>query len=213
MIDLYAWNTPNGRKVAIMLEELGVPYAIKAIDITKGEQKQPAYININPNGRIPAIYDHLEQTRVFESGAILVYLAEKNGRFLPHQASQKAEVMSWLFWQSSGLGPMLGQFNHFNAQEKSQVYACDRFKGESLRLLSVLNKQLENKSYVAGNEYSIADIMNYSWVETAYKALLKSEPISVDQFSGLMAWKNRLAKRSAIIAAHEKLSNLSTNKY
>lgn len=213
MIDLYTWNTPNGRKAAIMLEELGIPYSIKPINISTGEQKEASYTTINPNGRIPAIYDHDSQNRVFESGAILIYLAEKHKRFIPSELKQKAEVLGWLFWQAGGLGPIVGQFNHFNSLTESNNYSLARFRDESLRLLTVLNKHLAQNRYIAGNEYTIADIMNYTWVDTVFKGGLNQNGELQKIFEATSEWKNKLSKRPAIVSAIDKLSALNTSKY
>ena len=213
MIDLYTWNTPNGRKAAIMLEELGVPYLIKPINISTGEQKEASYTTINPNGRIPAIYDHDNQNRVFESGAILIYLAEKHKRFIPSEPKQKAEALGWLFWQASGLGPIVGQFNHFNSLNESNNYSLARFRDESLRLLTVLNKHLAQNKYIAGNEYTIADIINYTWVDTAFNGALNQNSEFQKMFEATNEWKNKLAQRPAVVTAIDKLSTLNTSKY
>lgn len=213
MIDLYTWNTPNGRKAAIMLEEIHSPYALKAINISTGAQKQADFLAINPNGRIPAIYDHSTHTRVFESGAILIYLAEKSGMFLPNTTRERAEVMSWLFWQGGGLGPMLGQYNHFSGLTGEHSYALNRYQDESLRLLGVINNRLEENEFLAGSAYSIADIMNYPWVETAYQTLLPNKPDTALSLPALQRWKDTIAQRPQVITGMKKLAALSTSPY
>ncbi|MBZ4336217.1 glutathione S-transferase N-terminal domain-containing protein [Corallococcus interemptor] len=170
MIDLYTFKTPNGRKVSIALEELGLPYKTHSVDITKGEQFKPEYLAINPNNKIPAIVDHDAQggpLTLFESGAILLYLAEKTGRLMPTDPRGKAEVTQWLMFQMSGLGPMLGQLNHFGHFASTKVpYAIDRFQTEAKRILGVVEQQLSSRDYLA-TTYSIADIATYPWLKGA----------------------------------------------
>lgn len=167
MIDLYTSATPNGWKASVTLEEMGVPYEVHAIELSKGTQKEPWYLKINPNGRIPAIVDRDEDNlAVFESGAIMIYLAEKTGKLLPTERKARARVMSWLMFQMGGIGPMMGQANVFFRYwpEKYQP-AIDRYQNESRRLFEVLNTQLADHEYLAG-DYSIADIANWCWVRT-----------------------------------------------
>ncbi|GMU00534.1 glutathione S-transferase N-terminal domain-containing protein [Corallococcus caeni] len=170
MIDLYTFKTPNGRKISIALEELGLPYKTHAVDITKGEQFKPEFLAINPNNKIPAIVDHDAPggpLSLFESGAILLYLAEKTGRLMPTDPRGKAEVTQWLMFQMGGLGPMLGQLNHFGHFASTKVpYAIDRFQTEAKRLLGVVDRQLASRDYLA-TTYSIADIATYPWLKTA----------------------------------------------
>jgi GSH-dependent disulfide-bond oxidoreductase len=168
MIDLYTWNTPNGQKVSIMLEEIGLPYQIFPINIAQGEQHSESFLAINPNGKIPAIIDRSVEggQRVFESGAILIYLAEKVGKLLPVNGGDRAEALAWTFWQVGGLGPMIGQWGHFSRSAPEKIpYAINRYLDESVRLLNVLNSHLNNRTFIA-DDYSIADIMNYTWASS-----------------------------------------------
>jgi GST-like protein len=165
MIDLYTWTTPNGRKVSIALEEMGLPYEARPVDLKSGAQKAPSFLAINPNGRIPAIVDHDENDfAVFESGAILVYLAEKSGLLLPAARRPRSVVMQWLMWQMGGLGPMHGQANVFVRYFPEKVPAViARYQNETMRLLGVMDRRLADAEFLAG-EYSIADIACYPWV-------------------------------------------------
>ncbi len=164
MIDLYYWPTPNGRKISIMLEECGLEYNAIPVNIGQGEQFQPVFLRKSPNNRIPAIFDHENNISVFEGGAILVYLAEKTGKFLPRDPCGRAETMQWLFWQAGGLGPMAGQLSHFVSYSTSPVpYAQQRYANEYDRLLAVMEVRLRETDYLAG-EYSIADIASYPWI-------------------------------------------------
>src|SRR5258708_8327196 len=169
MIDLHCWTTPNGHKIPMFLEESGLPYQIVPVNISKGDQFRPEFLAISPNNRIPAIVDHKPKDggkpiTVFESGAILLYLAEKTGMFIHNDSRRKIEIVEWLFWQMGGLGPMAGQHHHFSqyAPEKIQ-YAIDRYVKETNRLYSVLNKRLADRAFMAG-EYSIADMAAYPWI-------------------------------------------------
>ena len=169
MIDVYHWPTPNGHKVTIFLEEAGLPYRIHAVDIGKGEQFRPEFLAIAPNNRIPAIIDNEPADggaaiSLFESGAILLYLAEKTGKFLAKDLRGRAETLQWLFWQMGGLGPMAGQNGHFNIYAPEKIpYAMERYTNETNRLYGVMNKRLADRSFLAG-EYSIADIASYPWI-------------------------------------------------
>jgi GSH-dependent disulfide-bond oxidoreductase len=195
MITLYTAPTPNGVKISIMLEELGVEYKVHHIDFNASEQKEEWYLKINPNGRIPAIVDHeLDDFAVFESGAVLVYLAEKYGRFLPADVKGRSTVLQWLFFQMAGVGPMMGQANVFThyAPEKIQ-YGINRYRNESRRLFEVLNKHLDGKEYLAG-DYSIADIANFSWVRTH-----EWPGIPMEGLDHLQRWLDRIAGRPAVI--------------
>lgn len=183
MIDLYTFTTPNGRKVSIALEELGLPYNVHVVDITKGDQFKPEFLAINPNNKIPAIVDPqgpgAKPFSVFESGAILLYLAEKTGKLLPQDARGRTEAVQWLMFQMSGIGPMLGQLNHFKRFAKEQIpYAIDRYTQESARLLGVMDKHLAQHEFLAPT-YSVADIATYPWLAgTAqfYPELLQPVP-------------------------------------
>lgn len=198
MIDLYTFPTPNGRKVSIALEELGLPYTAKSVDITKGEQFKPEFLAINPNNKIPAIVDSEgpdgRPITVFESGAILMYLAEKTGRLLPSSLRGKTEVTQWLMFQMGGVGPMFGQFNHFHRFLSTRIpYAVERYTQESKRLIGVLDGQLGKGDYVAG-AYSIADIALYPWVRG-------TRDYAPDLFHGarnVPQWLERVGSRPAV---------------
>ncbi|MEV8465988.1 glutathione S-transferase N-terminal domain-containing protein [Fluviibacterium sp. DFM31] len=163
MIDLYTWSTPNGRKVSILLEELGVPYEVHSVNIETGEQHDPAFLKVSPNNKIPAIYDRDTGLSLMESGAIMVYLAEKHGRFLPKDPLARAQVMQWLMWQMGGFGPMLGQSHHFLYPKRGKSeYAEERYAREAKRLYAVLDRQLALGDWVSG-DYSIADMAIFPW--------------------------------------------------
>jgi len=196
MIDLYTAATPNGHKISIALEELTLPYAVHALSLAAGEQKQPWFLAINPNGRIPAIVDRGEgDFAVFESGAILVYLAEKTGRLMPVDAKGRSRVMQWLMFQMGGIGPMMGQANVFfrYLPEKIQP-AIDRYQGECRRLFRVLDGRLREHEYLAG-DYSIADIANWAWVRTH-----KWSGVEVDDLPHLRRWLAAIRARPAVQA-------------
>lgn len=195
MIDLYTWTTPNGRKISIALEEMGLPYEVHPIDISNDEQFKPEFLAVSPNNKIPAIVDRDNQVSVFESGAILIYLAEKSGKFLPKDVGPRAKVLEWLNWQTAGFGPMLGQLNHFvNRAEEKLPLAIQRFSEESIRLYSVLDKQLAENDFVAG-DYSIADMAIYPWSVVAISAI---NALSDKPLSNVEAWHARVAARSAV---------------
>ncbi|NYT69910.1 glutathione binding-like protein [Pusillimonas noertemannii] len=203
MIDLYYWTTPNGHKMTMFLEEAGLPYKVLPINISKGEQFQPHFLKIAPNNRIPAMVDHApadggEPIAMFESGAMLVYLAEKTGRFLPADIRERAQVMQWLFWQMGGLGPMAGQNHHFGtyAPEKIQ-YAIDRYVGETGRLYGVLNKHLAGREFIA-SEYSIADMACYPWIVSHER-----QNQNLNDFPHLKRWFEAIAARPATVRAYE----------
>ncbi|PZU60163.1 MAG: thiol:disulfide oxidoreductase [Sphingobium sp.] len=170
MIDLYYWTTPNGHKITLFLEETGLPYRIHGINIGKGEQFAPDFLKIAPNNRIPAIIDDDpagggKAVSLFESGAILLYLAEKTGRFIPADLHGRADVLQWLFWQMGGLGPMAGQNHHFRNYAVEKIpYAIDRYVNETNRLYGVLDRRLADRAFVAGEDYSIADMAIYPWI-------------------------------------------------
>ena len=193
MIELFTASTPNGHKASIMLEELGLEYKVRAISFEKMEQKEPWYLEINPNGRIPTIVDHDEGGfAVFESGAILVYLAEKTGQLLPTDVKGRSRVMQWLMFQMGGVGQMMGQANVFYRYAPEKLpYAIERYQRESRRLLEVLNSQLAKHEYLAG-DYSIADIANWSWART-----YKWSGLSLDGLPHLERWINAIAARPA----------------
>jgi len=203
MIDLYYWTTPNGHKMTMFLEEAGLPYKVLPINIGKGEQFQPHFLKIAPNNRIPAMVDHApadggEPIAMFESGAMLVYLAEKTGRFLPTDIRERTQVMQWLFWQMGGLGPMAGQNHHFGtyAPEKIQ-YAIDRYVGETGRLYGVLNKHLAGREFIA-SEYSIADMACYPWIVSHER-----QNQNLNDFPHLKRWFEAIAARPATVRAYE----------
>ncbi|MGF1522753.1 MAG: glutathione S-transferase N-terminal domain-containing protein [Leptolyngbyaceae cyanobacterium] len=195
MIDLYTYTTPNGRKPVILLEELELPYTIHKIDIGKGDQFTPEYLAINPNSKIPAIIDRDTQIKVFESGAILIYLAEKTGKLLPTEIADRAHVLEWLMFQMAGVGPMFGQLGHFrNAAPEKLPYAISRYQNETLRLLGVLDRQLATSPYIAG-DYSIADIALYPWVAAAATAYADR---SLAEFSDVQRWLETMKARPAV---------------
>ncbi|WP_111656192.1 glutathione S-transferase family protein [Isoalcanivorax indicus] len=194
MIDLYTAATPNGWKASVTLEEMGLPYQVIALDLMKGEQKTPDFLAINPNGRIPAIVDHDEEGfAVFESGAIMLYLAEKTGRLCPTDARGRSQVIQWLMFQMGGVGPMMGQANVFfrYMPEKIQV-AIDRYQNESKRLLSVLDGRLKEHEYLAG-DYSIADIANWCWARTH-----EWSGVDISDLPHLQRWLKQLRARPAV---------------
>lgn len=200
MIDLYTANTPNGQKASIMLEEIGLPYQIFPINISQGEQHTDAFLAINPNGKIPAILDQDVEggQRVFESGAILIYLAEKVGKLLPTQGSNRAEVLAWTFWQVGGLGPMIGQWGHFSRSAPEKLpYAINRYLDESIRLLKVLNGHLSDQTFIA-DDYSIADIMNYTWASSGLNFIRSAHPEKVENLTALDRWVKTIGDRPAV---------------
>ncbi|HUM08708.1 MAG TPA: glutathione binding-like protein [Acidocella sp.] len=211
MIELYYWTTPNGHKITIFLEETGLPYKILPINISKGEQFAPFFLSFSPNNRIPAIRDLApadggEPIGVFESGAILEYLAEKTGQFLPRETRAKYEVLEWLFWQMAGLGPMAGQNHHFVQYAPERIpYAMERYVKETNRLYGVLNKRLEGREYIAG-EYSIADMACYPWIVPYERQQQKLE-----DFPHLQAWFERMAARPAVQRAYAKAQEINPN--
>jgi len=193
MIDLYTSATPNGWKASVTLEELALPYEVHAIDLMKGEQKTPEFLAMNPNGRIPVIIDRdAKDFTVFESGAIMIYLAEKTGQLLPTEAQARSRVIQWLMFQMGGLGPMMGQANVFYRYlpEKIDV-AIKRYQGEASRLLGVLDHQLADNEYLAG-EYSIADIANWCWARTA-----RWSGVDITPYENLLRWMDQIKKRPA----------------
>lgn len=194
MIDLYTAATPNGHKVSIALEELGLPYTLKVLDLSKGEQKTPAFLAINPNGRIPAIVDRdADDFAVFESGAILIYLAEKTGCLMPSDVKGRSRVIQWLMFQMGGIGPMMGQANVFYRYFPEKIQSViDRYQGESRRLFRVLDGHLKDHEYLAG-DYSIADIANWAWVRTH-----RWSGVEVDDLPHLKRWRDAIRARPAV---------------
>ena len=214
MIDLHTAPTPNGWKVSIMLEECELPFRVLPVNLSKGEQLAESFLAISPNGRIPAIVDHDPADGgapipVFETAAILIYLAEKTGRFLPTDLRARKEVLEWLVWQAAGLGPMLGQHGHFKLYAPERIeYATQRYRREALRLYGVLESRLAKASYVGGGEYSIADMACFPWIQT-----WKAQEIPIDEYSHLRRWydllKSRPALRRGMVLGRDMLSNNS----
>ncbi len=199
MIQLYTWGTPNGRKVSVMLEELGLPYAAHQVNIGKDEQFKPEFLEISPNNRIPAIVDEDgpdgNPISVFESGAILIYLAEKTkSDLLPADVRRRTETMQWLMWQMGGVGPMFGQAHHFMFQPKEDVpYGKKRYHNETKRLYGVMNKQLATTPYLAGETYSIADIATYPWVSRHER-----HQVDLNEFPNVKRWYDTISERPAV---------------
>ncbi len=204
MIDLYYFPSPNGLKIAIMLEECGLPYQVVPVDIGSGEQFRPEYLALNPNNKIPTIVDQETGTSVFESGAILIYLAEKSKQFLPKSAEERFEVLSWLFWQAGGLGPMAGQAHHFRAFATENVpYGIERYTNEVNRLYGVMDRRLRDTEYLAG-DYSIADIACWPWVRSHER-----QGQDLDEFREVKRWFEAIRERPAVVRAfalgHEEM--------
>ena len=196
MIQLYTWGTPNGKKVSIMLEEVELPYEVHPINIGKGDQLKPEYLAINPNNKIPAIIDTEgpggKPLKLFESGAILMYLAEKTGKFLPQEMVQRYEVIQWLMFQMGGVGPMFGQANYFYRLEEKVPFAIERFYKEAIRLYKVLEQALARNDYLAG-EYSIADIATYPWVGRH-----DGHNVKLEEFPNVKRWFDAISQRKAV---------------
>lgn len=207
IIQLYSLATPNGVKVAIALEELGLPYEVHKIDIGTNVQKSTEFLSLNPNGRIPAIIDpHGPNKRpigIFESGAILLYLAEKTGKLLPRDPENRYLAIQWLFFQVGGVGPMFGQFGHFFKYASDKVannpYPVDRYREETMRLLSVLEKWLEHNQWLAGDDYSIADIATFPWVRGIDVHYGARDALGLEHYPAVAAWRNRAEARPASI--------------
>ena len=195
MIDLYTASTPNGWKVSITLEELSMPYKVKEIDLIKGDQKKKSFLKINPNGRIPAIIDREENNlAIFESGAIMIYLAEKTGKLLPSDPTKKSEVLQWLMFQMGGIGPMMGQANVFYRYFPEKLQSViDRYQNESKRLFTVIDKHLESNQYLA-QDFSIADIANWSWIR-----IHKWSGVEIEDLPNLKRWMDEINLRPACI--------------
>lgn len=193
MIDLYTWTTPNGRKVSIMLEELGVDYTVHSIDISKDEQFDPDFLKIAPNNRIPAIVDHETGIQMMETGAIMLYLAEKYDRFLPKGYKERWAAIEWLMWQMGGVGPMLGQVHHFVKYNPGKSeYSEERYSKEARRLYGVLDRRLEGREFIAG-EYSITDMATFPWI-----ARHDWQQIDLNEFPSVRDWYVRIAERPAV---------------
>ena len=210
MIDLHYWTTPNGHKITMFLEEAGVPYRIVPVNISVGDQFKPEFLAIAPNNRIPAIVDHQPvdggaPIPVFESGAILLYLAEKTGKFIPGDVRGRADVLQWLFWQMGGLGPMAGQNHHFKQYAPEKLpYAIDRYVKETNRLYGVLNKRLADRPFVAG-AYSIADMASYPWIVP-----YERQGQNLDDFPHLKRWFDEIAARPATVRAYARAKEINT---
>jgi GST-like protein len=212
VIQLYYWPTPNGHKITLFLEEAGLPYQIHGVNIGKGEQFQPDFLKISPNNRMPAIVDTEPVDKggplsVFESGAILIYLAEKTGKFLPKDLRGRFKTLEWLAWQVGGLGPMAGQVNHFvhYAPEKLP-YAVDRYVKEVSRLFAVMDRQLANSPYLAG-DFSIADMASYPWT-----AIWERQQQKIEDFPNVKRWLDTMANRAGVKAAYEKAKAYQSNR-
>ncbi|MEZ5817711.1 MAG: glutathione S-transferase N-terminal domain-containing protein [Hyphomicrobiaceae bacterium] len=204
MIDLYYWPTPNGHKITIFLEEAGLDYEIKPVDISAGDQFKPEFLSFSPNNRMPAIVDRApadggEPITVFESGAILVYLAEKSGRFMNREVRGRKTALEWVFWQVGGLGPMAGQNHHFVQYAPERIpYAMDRYVNETNRLYGVLDRQLAGREWIAG-DYTIADMASYPWIVP-----WKRQQQELDAFPNLRRWFDAMRARPAVVRAYEK---------
>jgi GSH-dependent disulfide-bond oxidoreductase len=210
MIELYYWTTPNGHKITIFLEEAGLDYEIKPVDIGRGEQFQPEFLQIAPNNRIPAIIDLApadggRPLALFESGAILEYLADKSGRFLSRELRRRYDTLQWLYWQMAGLGPMLGQNHHFSQYAPERLpYAINRYVRETERLYGVLDDRLADREYITG-DYSIADMASYPWIVPHERQGMK-----LAEFANLQRWFEAMRARPAVIRAYERAQAIST---
>jgi GST-like protein len=211
MIDLYYWSTPNGHKITMFLEETGLAYKTHGINIGTGDQFKPEFLAIAPNNRIPAMVDHApigggEPISIFESGAMLVYLADKTGKFLSTEPQTRYDTLQWLFWQMGGLGPMAGQNHHFNIYAPEKIkYAIDRYVNETNRLYGVLNKRLADREFVAG-DYSIADMASYPWIVP-----WKNQSQNIDDFPHLKRWLETIAARPATVRAYARAKEINPN--
>ena len=212
MIDLYYWTTPNGHKITMFLEESGLPYRIVPVHIGRGEQFKPDFLRISPNNKMPAIVDHApadggEPLAVFESGAILLYLADKIGRFVPGDLRGRNMALQWLFWQMGGLGPMAGQNHHFVQYAPEKIpYAMDRYVKETARLYAVLDKHLsDGREFIAGSEYSIADMACYPWI-----VLYEWQSQKIEDSPHIAAWFERIQQRPATERAYARAKEVST---
>jgi GST-like protein len=206
MIDVYSWATPNGHKVHIMLEETGLPYRAHAVNIRAGDQFKPEFLKISPNNRIPAIVDHEgpngKPISLFESGAILIYLAGKTGKFLPLDLHARYAALQWLMWQMGGIGPMFGQANHFRAYAVEKIpYAVERYTNEANRLTNILDKRLGEARYLAGDDYSIADMAVFPWMRSADK-----RGINMAEYPHAKRWFDAINARPAVQRALQVLS-------
>lgn len=213
MIDLYYWTTPNGHKVSLFLEETGLPYKVHPINIGQGDQFKPDFLKIAPNNRIPAIVDHNPTDggapiSLFESGAILLYLAEKTGQFIPKDLRGRQEALQWLFWQMGGLGPMAGQNHHFSQFAAEKIpYAIKRYVDETARLYGVLDRRLADRAFVAGEDYSIADMAIYPWIVSH-----KWQSQRLEDFPHVQRWFNSIKERPATVRAYELVQKVNPPK-
>ena len=211
MIELYYWTTPNGHKITVFLEEAGLDYRLVPVNISQGDQFKPEFLKIAPNNRIPAIVDNDPAdggapVSLFESGAILLYLAEKIGRFIPSSLRGRAEVLQWLFWQMGGLGPMAGQNHHFVQYAPEKIpYAMTRYINETNRLYGVLNNRLQNRAFVAGDDYTIADMAIYPWIVPHLRQLQ-----NLNDFPHVKRWLEKIAARPATQRAYEVAKTVNT---
>ena len=210
MIDVYTWPTPNGHKVHIALEETGLQYRIHGVNIREGEQFKPEFLRISPNNRIPAIVDSDgpggKPLSLFESGAILLYIASKAGKLLPADLHARWSCTQWLMWQMGGLGPMMGQANHFRRYSKEKIeYAIDRYTNEANRLTGVLDKRLGEARYTAGNEYSISDIASFPWMRGA-----EQRGVDIEQYPNVKRWFNEINSRPAVQRALKVLAEVQS---
>jgi GST-like protein len=211
MIDLYYWTTPNGHKITLFLEEAGIEYAVKPVNIGKGEQFDPAFLALSPNNRIPAIVDHDpadggEPLSVFESGAILLYLAGKTGKFIPKDLRGQVTTLEWLMWQMGGLGPMAGQNHHFaNYAPEKIPYAIERYVKETSRLYAVLDKRLAGRDFIVGREYTIADMACYPWI------IPDKQGQDIEDFPNLKRWREAIRARPATARAYALVKKVNPN--
>ncbi len=210
MIDLYYWPTPNGHKITMFLEEVGLEYKIIPVNIGIGDQFKPEFLKISPNNKMPAIVDHApsdggKPVSVFESGAILVYLAEKTGKLLPKDLRGRKTALEWLFWQVGGLGPMAGQNHHFSKYAPEKIpYAIDRYVNETNRLYGVLDRRLDGREYIVGDEYTIADIASYPWIVP-----WKIQQQNLDDFPNVKRWLDAILNRPATVSAYTRTQSYS----
>ena len=210
MIDLYYWPTPNGHKITLFLEEAGLDYTLRPVNIGKGDQFKPEFLAFSPNNKMPAIVDHApadggEPQTVFESGAILLYLAEKSGQFLSAEPRTRIQALEWLFWQMAGLGPMTGQYGHFNVYAPEKIpYAIERYTNEANRLLQVLDTHLKGRDFIAGEAYSIADMATYPWIGVYDKA-----PIDMTPYPEIQRWHAAIKARPATERAYARAKEIN----
>lgn len=202
MIDVYTWTTGNGRKIPIFLEEAGLPYRLNMVDVHSGEQWTPEFVAINPNSKIPAIIDHEgpggKPITLFESGAILIYLAEKTGKLMPKEPVERYHTIQWVMFQMANIGPLLGQAHHFRLKAPDNAYGVKRYTDEATRLWKVLDKRLGETPYLAGSDYTIADIATYVWLRNP-----KNQGQSMDDYVNVKRWFKAIDARPAVKRAHK----------